>query len=272
MHKTADILESKNHVESITNIKPTIGIILGSGLGPFADTLEGAVHIPYSNIPHFAKSEAVGHSNELVIGSIGGKNVVAMKGRFHYYEGFTLDQVTFPVRLMKALGVEKLIITNACGAVNTDFSPGDLMLITDHINLTANNPLIGPNNPDLGVRFLDVSEVYNKALRSIVIGVAKAQNITLRQGVYAWWTGPAYETPAEIRMIRTLGADAVGMSTVPEALIARHAGIDTVGISCLTNMACGILDQPLSHEEVIETAEKVKATFLKLVAETISRF
>ncbi|MDE9495101.1 purine-nucleoside phosphorylase [Xenorhabdus bovienii] len=272
MHKTADILESKNYVESITDIKPTIGIILGSGLGPFADTLEGAVHIPYSNIPHFAKSEAVGHSNKLVIGSIGGKNVVAMKGRFHYYEGFTLDQVTFPVRLMKALGVEKLIITNACGAVNTDFSPGDLMLITDHINLTANNPLIGPNNPDLGVRFLDVSEVYNKALRSIVIDVAKAQNITLRQGVYAWWTGPAYETPAEIRMIRTLGADAVGMSTVPEALIAQHAGIDTVGISCLTNMACGILDQPLSHEEVIETAEKVKATFLKLVTETISRF
>ncbi|CDG89518.1 Purine nucleoside phosphorylase 1 (fragment) [Xenorhabdus bovienii str. feltiae Florida] len=156
--------------------------------------------------------------------------------------------------------------------MNTDFSPGDLMLITDHINLTANNPLIGPNNPDLGVRFLDVSEVYNKALRSIVIDVAKAQNITLRQGVYAWWTGPTYETPAEIRMIRALGADAVGMSTVPEALIARHAGIDTVGIFCLTNMACGILDQPLSYEEVIETAEKVKVTFLKLVTETISRF
>ena len=272
MHKLTDILESKSFVESKTDVKPTVGIILGSGLGPFADILENAVRIPYSDIPHFAKSEAVGHANELVIGTIGGKNVVAMKGRFHYYEGFSLDQVTFPIRLMKALGVEKLIITNACGAVNTDFAPGDLMLITDHINLTANNPLMGPNNPELGVRFLDVSEVYNKGLRSKVIEVAKEQNVTLRQGVYAWWTGPTYETPAEIRMIRTLGADAVGMSTVPEALVARHAGIETVGISCLTNMACGILEQPLSHDEVIETAERVKSTFLNLVTEVIKRF
>ena len=206
-----------------------------------------------------------------MIGKIAGKTVVAMKGRFHYYEGVSLDEVTFPVRVMKALGVEKLIITNACGAVNTEFNPGDLMLITDHINLTANNPLIGPNNPELGVRFLDVSEVYNKAMRQIVLDIAKEQDITLRQGVYAWWTGPTYETPAEIRMIRTLGADAVGMSTVPEALIARHSGIDTIGISCLTNMACGILEQPLSHDEVIETAERVKSTFLKLISEVISR-
>lgn len=195
-----------------------------------------------------------------------------MKGRFHYYEGVSLDQVTFPVRLMKALGVEKLIITNACGAVNTGFAPGDLMLITDHLNLTANNPLIGPNNPDLGVRFLDVSEVYSKNLRGIAKAVAAEQGVTMREGVYAWWTGPVYETPAEIRMIRTLGADAVGMSTVPEALVARHAGIETLGISCLTNMACGILDQPLSHDEVIETAERVKSTFLKLVTGIISRF
>lgn len=213
----------------------------------------------------------MGHANELVIGKIAGKTVVAMKGRFHYYEGVSLDEVTFPVRVMKALGVEKLIITNACGAVNTEFNPGDLMLITDHINLTANNPLIGPNNPDLGVRFLDVSQVYNKTMRQIVIDTAKEQDITLRQGVYAWWTGPTYETPAEIRMIRTLGADAVGMSTVPEALIARHSGIDTIGISCLTNMACGILEQPLSHDEVIETAERVKSTFLKLISEVIAR-
>lgn len=272
MHKTNEILESKQYIENLTSVKPTIGIILGSGLGPFADTLENAVRIPYDEIPYFAKSAAVGHANELVIGTIGGKNVVAMKGRFHYYEGFTLDQVTFPVRVMKALGVEKLIVTNACGAVNTDFNPGDLMLITDHINLTANNPLIGPNNDDLGVRFLDVSEVYSKNLRSIVKEVAVEQNVNLREGVYAWWTGPTYETPAEVRMIRTLGADAVGMSTVPEALIARHSGIETVGISCLTNMACGILDQPLSHDEVIETAERVKSTFLKLVTEIIARF
>ncbi|ANZ95407.1 MULTISPECIES: purine-nucleoside phosphorylase [Brochothrix] len=272
MHKTNEILEAKAYIEKHTKVTPTIGIILGSGLGPFADTLEDAVHIPYDEIPHFAKSAAVGHANELVIGTIAGKTVVAMKGRFHYYEGFTLDQVTFPVRVMKALGMEKMIVTNACGAVNTDFSPGDLMLITDHINLTANNPLMGPNNDELGVRFLDVSEVYSKQLRSVVSDVAKDQNVTLQEGVYAWWTGPTYETPAEIRMIRTLGADAVGMSTVPEALIARHAGIETVGISCLTNMACGILDQPLNHEEVIETAERVKSTFLKLVTEVIARF
>ncbi|MEQ4922912.1 purine-nucleoside phosphorylase [Proteus hauseri] len=271
MHQITDINEAKAYVQSHTSHKPTVGIILGSGLGPFADTLEDAVHIPYNTIPHFAASGAVGHANELVIGKIAGKTVVAMKGRFHYYEGVSLDDVTFPVRVMKALGVEKLIITNACGAVNTDFNPGDLMLITDHLNLTANNPLMGPNNPELGVRFLDVSEVYNKAMRQIVIDIAKEQKITLRQGVYAWWTGPTYETPAEIRMIRTLGADAVGMSTVPEALIARHSGIDTIGISCLTNMACGILEQPLSHDEVIETAERVKSTFLKLITEVITR-
>lgn len=271
MHQISEINKAKEFVQSKTTEKPTIGIILGSGLGPFADTLEDAVHISYHTIPHFAASGAVGHANELVIGKIAGKTVVAMKGRFHYYEGVSLDEVTFPVRVMKALGVEKLIITNACGAVNTDFNPGDLMLITDHINLTANNPLIGPNNPELGVRFLDVSEVYNKAMRQIVIDIAKEQGITLRQGVYAWWTGPTYETPAEIRMIRTLGADAVGMSTVPEALIARHSGIDTIGISCLTNMACGILEQPLSHDEVIETAERVKSTFLKLISEVIAR-
>lgn len=269
MHRTIDIQEAVNFISKQIDKKPTIGIILGSGLGPFADTLENAVRIRYDDIPHFAKSAAVGHANELVIGSLAGKTVVSMKGRFHYYEGFSLDQVTFPVRVMKMLGVEKLIITNACGAVNTSFSPGDLMLITDHINLTANNPLMGPNNPELGVRFLDVSEVYSKRLRNTVIDIAEELNITLRQGVYAWWTGPTYETPAEIRMIRVLGADAVGMSTVPEAIIARHSGIETVGISCLTNMACGILDQPLGHEEVIETAERVKSTFLKLVSEII---
>lgn len=272
MHITAEIQEAVTFIQSRCDQKPTIGIILGSGLGPFADTLENATRISYNEIPHFARSEAVGHANELVIGEIAGKVVVAMKGRFHYYEGYSLDQVTFPVRVMKMLGIEKLIITNACGAVNTHFKPGDLMLITDHINLTGNNPLMGPNNPELGVRFLDVSEVYSKKLRGIVAGVAEKMGITLQNGVYAWWSGPTYETPAEVRMIRTLGADAVGMSTVPEAIIARHSGIETVGISCLTNMACGILDQPLGHEEVIETAERVKETFLKLVTKSIAQF
>jgi purine-nucleoside phosphorylase len=272
MHKTADIKEAVSYIQTLTNKKPTIGIILGSGLGPFADTLQNAVHIPYDNIPHFTKSAAVGHANELVIGDVGGKTIVAMKGRFHYYEGCTLDQVTFPVRVMKMLGIEKLIITNACGAINTDFAPGDLMLITDHINLTGNNPLLGPNNAELGVRFLDLSDTYSKKLRKTVLDIADDLNITLRQGVYAWWSGPMYETPAEIRMMRTMGADAVGMSTVPEAIIACHSGIETIGISCLTNMACGILDQPLGHEEVIETAERVKTTFLNLVTEIIARF
>src|SRR5690606_31197616 len=237
MHKTADIMEAKDYILSKTDQQPTIGMILGSGLGSLADEIENAIVIPYNEIPHFARSEAVGHANELVIGQLMGKTVVAMKGRFHYYEGFSLDEVTFPVRVMKALGVENLLITNACGAVNTSFKPGDLMLITDHINLVGTNPLIGMNNPEVGTRFPDMSEVYNKALRGIASDIAKDKNITLHDGVYAWWSGPTYETPAEIRMIRTLGADAVGMSTVPEAIVANHGGMKVLGISCLTNMA-----------------------------------
>jgi len=271
MHKLQDILETRDFIMSKTDYRPTVGLILGSGLGTLADEIENPFKIPYSDIPHFAKSEAVGHANELVIGELNGKTVVAMKGRFHYYEGFTLDEVTFPVRVMKALGVENLIITNACGAVNTSFNPGDLMLITDHLNLVGTNPLIGPNNAELGTRFPDVSQVYNLDLRNIASNVAKEQNITLQEGVYAWWSGPAYETPAEIRMIRTLGADAVGMSTVPEAVVAVHGNMKVLGISCLTNMACGILDQPLSHDEVIEVAALVKEKFINLVKETIVR-
>jgi purine-nucleoside phosphorylase len=271
MHKVEEILEAADYIRSKTAIKPLIGIILGSGLGPLADEIEEAVKIPYHDIPYFAKSHAIGHANELVIGKLNGKNVVAMKGRFHYYEGVSLVDLTFPVRVMKELGIEKMLVTNACGAVNTEFKPGDLMLITDHINLVSNNPLIGPNNDALGTRFPDVSEVYNKELRELVLGVATEQGVKMQQGVYAWLTGPCYETPAEIRMIRILGADAVGMSTVPEALIAVHVGIKTVGISCLTNMACGILDQPLNHDEVVEVATLVKEQFTKLVKESIAR-
>ncbi|WP_042477338.1 purine-nucleoside phosphorylase [Bacillus ndiopicus] len=271
MHKTEDILAAKQFIMDKITEQPTIGMILGSGLGPLADEIENAVTIPYNEIPHFAKSSAIGHANELVIGQLKGKTVVAMKGRFHYYEGFTLDEVTFPVRVMKALGVENLLITNACGAINTDFKPGDLMLITDHINLVGTNPLIGPNNDELGTRFPDVSQVYNRELRNIALEVAAAQGMALQQGVYAWWSGPSYETPAEIRMIRTLGADAVGMSTVPEALVAVHGNMKVLGISCLTNMACGILDQPLSHDEVIEVAAQVKEKFIRLVKETVAK-
>jgi purine-nucleoside phosphorylase len=265
MHKLEEILAAKDYIQSKTSVVPTIGMILGSGLGSLADEIENPVTIPYENIPFFSKSDAVGHANELVIGELEGKQVVAMKGRYHYYEGYTLDEVTFPVRVMKALGVVNLVITNACGAINTDFNPGELMLITDHINLVGTNPLIGKNNSELGTRFPDVSQVYDLALRDVAIKVAQEKGITLQQGVYSWWSGPVYETPAEIRMIRVLGADAVGMSTVPEATVAVHANLNVLGISCLTNMACGILDQPLSHDEVIEVAGQAKSKFVTLI-------
>lgn len=265
MHKLEDILEAKSYILSKTDYRPTVGLVLGSGLGILADEIKNPVHIPYTDIPYFAKSSAIGHANELVIGELMGVTVAAMKGRFHYYEGFTLDEVTFPVRVMKALGIENLILTNACGAVNTSFAPGDLMLITDHINLVGTNPLIGPNNDELGTRFPDSSQIYNKELRSLAQKVAGEINVPLQQGVYVWWSGPAYETPAEIRMIRTLGGDAVGMSTVPEALVAVHGGMKVLGISCLTNMASGILDQPLTHDEVIEVAGNVREKFIKLI-------
>lgn len=246
-------------------------MILGSGLGSLADEITDAIVIPYTDIPYFAKSLAVGHANELVIGQLENKTVVAMKGRFHYYEGSNLDEITFPIRVMKYLGVQKLFITNAGGAVNTKYKPGDLMLLSDHINLTGANPLMGSNNDELGPRFLDLSDTYNKDLRKLALSIAQEQKILLHEGVYAWWTGPSYETPAEVRMIRTLGADAVGMSTVPEAIIARHSGMDVLGISCLTNMACGILDQALSHTEVIEVAAMAKEKFVALIKAVIQK-
>lgn len=265
------INETKDFIQSRTDTVPEIGIILGSGLGPLADQIEQAISIPYSEIPNFAKSEAVGHANELVIGEFAGKKVVAMKGRFHYYEGFSAKEVTFPVHVMKALGVEKLIITNACGAINTDFEPGELMLIDDHINTTATTPFHGPNDDDLGPRFTDLTNVYSKDLQALAYEAAEENNLSLQKGVYAWWTGPAYETPAEIRMLRMMGADAVGMSTVPEAMVAAYSGLDTLGISCLTNMAAGILDEPLSHDSVIQVAAEVHDKFVRLVTDIIAK-
>lgn len=265
MHNIQEINQAAQYIASKTDAKPKVGLILGSGLGSLADEIKNPVNIPYNEIPFFAQSGAVGHANELVIGDLMGVTVAAMKGRFHYYEGFTLDEVTFPVRVMKALGIEKLIITNACGAVNKDFEPGDLMLITDHINLTGANPLIGPNNDELGTRFPDLSQVYDKNLQAIAKQVAQEKDVTLHEGVYAWWTGPTYETPAEIRMVRTLGADAVGMSTVPEVIVAAHGNMKVLGISCLTNMASGILETPLSHQEVIDVAAKAREKFVSLI-------
>ncbi|GEK33706.1 purine-nucleoside phosphorylase [Kurthia sibirica] len=265
MHTISAIQEATAFIAKKTTHKPVIGLILGSGLGSLADDITNAVSIPYSEIPHFAKSAAIGHANELVIGELNGKVVAAMKGRFHYYEGFSMQEVTFPVRVMKALGIENIIITNACGAINTDFKPGELMIISDHLNLVGGNPLIGPNNDELGTRFPDLSNVYNRDLRQLAKDTAAQQNLKINEGVYAWWSGPTYETPAEIRMIRTLGADAVGMSTVPEAIVATHAGMKVLGISCLTNMAAGILDQPLNHDEVLDVAGKVRASFIQLI-------
>ncbi|XJZ26108.1 purine-nucleoside phosphorylase [Bacillota bacterium Lsc_1132] len=244
---------------------PKIGLILGSGLGVLADEINYSVKIPYQEIPDFPVSTVEGHAGQLVFGELSGAKVVTMQGRFHFYEGYSFEQVTFPVRVMKELGVEVLIVTNAAGGVNESFSPGDLMLISDHINNMGSNPLIGPNDSRLGVRFPDMSEAYSKKLRTTAKEIAPRLNIEVKEGVYVGNTGPVYETPAEIRMLRTLGGDAVGMSTVPEVIVARHSGIEVLGISCISNMAAGILDQPLTHDEVIETTERVRENFLQYV-------
>ncbi|WP_160721472.1 purine-nucleoside phosphorylase [Bacillus sp. USDA818B3_A] len=248
---------------------PKLGLILGSGLGVLADEIENPVKIPYNQIPDFPISTVEGHAGQLVLGQLNGVEVVAMQGRFHFYEGYSMDKVTFPVRVMKEMGVEVLIVTNAAGGVNESFSPGDLMIITDHINNMGTNPLVGPNDTKLGVRFPDLSEAYSKELRHMAKEIAERLNINVREGVYFGNPGPVYETPAEIRMIRLLGGDAVGMSTVPEVIVARHSGIKVLGISCISNMAAGILDQPLTHDEVIETTEKVKADFLLYIKEIV---
>ncbi|WP_449536830.1 purine-nucleoside phosphorylase [Ferdinandcohnia sp. Marseille-Q9671] len=249
---------------------PEIGLILGSGLGVLAEEIENPINVPYDQIPEFPVSTVEGHAGQLVFGTLQGKSVVAMQGRFHYYEGYSLDKVTFPVRVMKELGVTTLVVTNAAGGINESFHAGDLMIISDHLNF-GENPLIGPNDSKFGPRFPDMSEAYTKELRTLAKDVAKELNIDIKEGVYVGMTGPSYETPAEIRMLRTLGGDAVGMSTVPEVIIARHANLKVLGISCISNMAAGILDQPLTHDEVIETTEKVKADFLSLVKQVVKK-
>ncbi|RFU67776.1 purine-nucleoside phosphorylase [Peribacillus saganii] len=258
-------------IEGKLEAKPEIGLILGSGLGVLADEIENPIKIAYQDIPEFPVSTVEGHAGQLVLGTLSGKNVVAMQGRFHFYEGYSMDKVTFPVRVMKMIGVEKLIVTNAAGGVNEDFSAGDLMLITDHINNTGTNPLIGPNEERFGPRFPDMSEAYNKELGEKAREAAMKLGIILKEGIYVGNSGPTYETPAEVRLARVLGGDAVGMSTVPEVIVARHSGMKVLGISCITNMAAGILDQPLSHEEVIETTEKVKHSFLGLIKEIVKK-
>ena len=231
---------------------PGIGIVLGSGWGAFAGNILDPVRVPYSDVPGFPASGVIGHASEWVCGTLSGKQALVMSGRFHSYEGYDLKTVTLPVRVMKALGVKTVILTNAAGGVNASYAVGDLMLITDHINMTGRNPLTGPNLDALGERFPDMSAAYDCRLRSLAHAAAARLGFTLREGVYAQMSGPSFETPAEIRMLRSLGADAVGMSTVPEAIVARHGGMRVMGLSCITNMAAGVLDQPLSHSEVIE--------------------
>jgi len=263
------ITTTTEFIKGRVNVVPEIGFILGSGLGVLADKIENPQVIEYTDIPHFPKSTVHGHAGELVFGDFQGKKVIAMKGRFHYYEGYPLEDVTFPVRVMKALGVTTVIVTNAAGGANTTFNPGDLMIITDHINLSNRNPLIGPNDEHLGVRFPDMSNAYNKELINLAEKTAEELNINIKKGVYTFLTGPTYETPAEIRMLQKMGADAVGMSTVPEVIVAVHSGLKVLGISCITNMAAGILDQPLNHEEVIETTVRVKETFLSYLTKIV---
>ncbi|MEA1974749.1 MAG: purine-nucleoside phosphorylase [Bacillota bacterium] len=259
------IEEAKKFLESKLIEKPEIGLILGSGLGVLADEIKNPIFVKYDDVPHFLKSTVEGHAGRFVIGELNGRQVIAMQGRFHYYEGYSMKEITFPVRLMKVIGVEKLILTNAAGGVNKNYKPGDLMVINDHINFTGTNPLMGPNYDELGARFPDASNIYSKEIRKKIKDIAKDLNIELQEGVYMFLTGPVYETPAEVRMARVLGADAVGMSTAPEAIVAAHAGMEVAGISCITNMASGILDQPLNHEEVVETAAKVRSEFVTLV-------
>jgi len=263
--------EAKQFIEKKMNNKPTIGLILGSGLGVLAEEILNPVKIPYNEIPGFPTSTVAGHKGQLVIGDLEGKTVVAMQGRFHYYEGYSMDLVTLPVRVMKAIGVEQLIVTNAAGGINEDFKPGDLMIIKDHLNMFGSNPLIGANDDNLGVRFPDMSTAYTTELAELAEKVANDIHLKVRKGVYVGNTGPTYETPAEIHMLRTLGGDAVGMSTVPEVIVARHSEMKVLGISCISNMAAGILDQPLTHDEVMETTEQVRADFLQFVKQIVEK-
>lgn len=245
---------------------PDIGVILGSGLGGFADLLNDAVAIPYAEIPGFPVSSVPGHAGRLVLGTLGGARVAAMQGRVHVYEGYPAWQVAFPARVLCSLGIKALVVTNAAGGIRADLLPGDLMAIADHVNLSGHNPLTGPNEEKLGPRFPDLSTAYDPALRALLSEAAARLRLPLKQGVYAWLAGPSYETPAEIRMLRSMGADAVGMSTVPEVIAAAHMGVKVAGISCITNHAAGIARKPLSHAEVSETAERVKDLFSGLLA------
>jgi len=256
-------------VRERTPLRPAIGVVLGSGLGAFADALDDAVAVPFSHIPHFPASTVVGHSGALVVGRCRGVPVAVLKGRVHFYEGYRLDEVVFPVRVLGRLGVRTVVVTNAAGAINAAFAPGELMVIEDHINLLG-NPLLGPNEDGLGPRFPDMTEAYDRGLRDAAEQACRAAGVRCHRGVYVSIPGPSYETPAEIRMFRTMGADAVGMSTVPEVIAARHMGVRVAGLSCLTNMAAGVTDRKLDHEDVLATGERMRAALLEVLARLLT--
>jgi len=257
------------HLLSHTSIRPRVGLVLGSGLGSFADELAESVRIPYTAIPHFPRSTAIGHAGQMVLGFVSKVPVVTMQGRVHLYEGYSAQQVAFPVRVFGRMGVRAIIFTNAAGGINLEYKQGALVLISDHINLQGQNPLVGPNDERIGERFPDMTHAYSKAYRKIARKAAQNLGKDLSEGVYAGLLGPSYETPAEIRYLRTIGADLVGMSTVPEVIAARHMGINVLAISCVTNMAAGILDKPLSSAEVFETTERVRGDFVALLRAVI---
>ena len=254
-----------------TKLRPRIGLVLGSGLGAFANEIPGAARIDYKEIPHFPRSTAIGHAGRMVIGKVADVPVAIMQGRVHFYEGYSMREVIFPMRVMWRMGIRAVILTNAAGGINERFQQGCLVVLRDHINLQGTNPLIGPNDENFGGRFPDMTRVYWKPYRAAALEEGKSLGVTMGEGVYAALTGPSYETPAEIRYLRGIGADLVGMSTVPEVIAAAHMGIRVLGISCVTNMAAGILDQPITTEEVMETGERVKADFVALIRAVIPR-
>lgn len=258
-------------IRARTDAAPRTALVLGSGLGALGEKLEDVCAIPYEELPHWRSSTAPGHSGRLLIGRLEGRTVACLQGRLHYYEGYTMEEITYPVRVLARLGVKRLLLSNAAGGIDTSFVPGDLMLITDHINFLGRNPLMGPNEADFGVRFCDMSYAYHPELRRLALEAAAELGLSLKQGVYVATTGPSYETPAEIRMFRAWGASAVGMSTVPEVIVANHCGLQVLGVSCITNMAAGILDQPLTEQEVLDTGARVSAEFEALMRGVVRR-
>ena len=266
---TEDLAAAVEAIRARTSLEPAIGVVLGSGLGGFADAFEDPVEIPYEEIPGWPLATAAGHAGRLVLGSFGGVPVAALKGRAHLYEGHPPAKVVFGIRVLGRLGVRTLVLTNACGAIDTSLAPGQLVLVSDHLNLQGTSPLVGPNDDTLGPRFPDMSGAYDPALREAALAAGNRLGVELREGVYAAWLGPAFETPAEIRMLRALGADLVGMSTVPEVLAARHMGIRCLAVSCVTNMAAGVLPEPIDHEHVLEIGVGAADTLTALLREVL---